>query len=75
MVAKTILKRLFRVYAHIYYNHFKQIISLGEEAHLNTSFKHFVYFVREFSLVDRRELAPLQDLIDKLITRDVERDR
>lgn len=75
VVSKTILKRLFRVYAHIYYNHFKQIINLGEEAHLNTSFKHFVYFVQEFSLVDRRELAPLQDLIDKLITRDVERDR
>ncbi|RDD46481.1 MOB kinase activator 1A [Trichoplax sp. H2] len=70
MVAKTILKRLFRVYAHIYYNHFNQIMGLGEEAHLNTSFKHFVYFVQEFSLVDRRELAPLQDLIDKLITRD-----
>ena len=75
-IAKTILKRLFRVYAHIYHQHFKvdktfynmvlslcttalwnwlwvcaplpfqEIVSLGEEAHLNTSFKHFVYFIQ-----------------------------
>ena len=36
---KTIFKRLFRVYAHIYYNHFQRVVSLGEEAHLNTCFK------------------------------------
>lgn len=45
-IAKTILKRLFRVYAHIYHTHFDSIVSLGEEAHLNTSFKHFIYFVQ-----------------------------
>jgi len=65
-IAKTILKRLFRVYAHIYHQHFKEIVSLGEEAHLNTSFKHFVYFIQEFELIDKKELAPLQDLIDRL---------
>jgi MOB kinase activator 1 len=59
-IAKTILKRLFRVYAHIYHQHFKEIVSLGEEAHLNTSFKHFVYFIQEFELIDKKELAPLQ---------------
>ena len=62
-IAKTILKRLFRVYAHIYHQHFKEIVSLGEEAHLNTSFKHFVYFIQEFELIDKKELAPLQVLI------------
>lgn len=67
-IVKTILKRLFRVYAHIYHQHFKyvnrkmkayaktyllyyffhyrEVVSLGEEAHLNTSFKHFIYFVQ-----------------------------
>jgi len=50
-IAKTILKRLFRVYAHIYHQHFKEIVSLGEEAHLNTSFKHFVYFIQA-SIID-----------------------
>jgi MOB kinase activator 1 len=33
------------VYAHIYHSHFKAICSLGEEAHLNTCFKHFIFFV------------------------------
>lgn len=65
-IAKTILKRLFRVYAHVYYEHFHQVVQLQEEAHVNTSFKHFIYFVQEFDLVEKKELAPLQDLIDKL---------
>jgi len=43
---------------------------LQEEAHLNTSFKHFVYFIQEFGLVEKKELAPLQELIDRLTTKD-----
>ncbi|NXQ32766.1 MOB1A kinase, partial [Alaudala cheleensis] len=69
-VAKTILKRLFRVYAHIYHQHFDSVMRLQEEAHLNTSFKHFIFFVQEFSLIDRRELAPLHELIEKLGSKD-----
>jgi len=66
-VVKNIFRRLFRVYAHIYYSHFHKIVSLGEEAHLNTCFKHFFYFISEFKLVEKQEMAPLQDLIDNLI--------
>ena len=69
-VVKTIFKRLFRVYAHLYHEHFDRIISLGEEAHLNTCFKHFWYFCDAFALVSTRELAPLQELIDTLVSRD-----
>lgn len=93
-IAKTILKRLFRVYAHIYHQHFEEVVQLGEEAHLNTSFKHFIFFVQvsfvgnknsaivfyfmltvffffqEFNLIERRELAPLQELIEKLTAKD-----
>jgi len=57
---------MFRVYAHIYYHHFAKIQELGEEAHLNTCFKHFYYFVQEFDLVERKEMAPLEDLIKSL---------
>jgi MOB kinase activator 1 len=63
---KQIFKRLFRVYAHIYYSHFEKIVDLGEEAHLNTCFKHYYYFVTEFDLVPRKEMAPLEDLIQNL---------
>jgi MOB kinase activator 1 len=41
-------------------------VTLGEEAHLNTCFKHFYYFIDEFDLVEKKEMIPLQDLIDNL---------
>ena len=50
-VVKTIFKRLFRVYAHIYHSHFQKIVSLKEEAHLNTCFKHFILFTNVGLLV------------------------
>ncbi|KAK1301840.1 MOB kinase activator-like 1 [Acorus calamus] len=66
-VVKTIFKRLFRVYAHIYHSHFQKIVSLKEEAHLNTCFKHFTLFLWEFRLIETAELAPLHDLIESII--------
>ncbi len=36
---KNIFKRLFRIYAHIYYSHAQEVMDLGVEAHLNTAFK------------------------------------
>ena len=45
---KTIFKRLFRMYCHIYYSHFDQIKSMGAEMHLNSSFQHFACFIVEF---------------------------
>jgi len=71
-VAKTIMRRLFRIYAHIYYQHMQDIEALKEEAHLNTSFKHFILFVREFRLIENRELQPLQEIIRKLTTSKME---
>ncbi|EDQ88676.1 uncharacterized protein MONBRDRAFT_35182 [Monosiga brevicollis MX1] len=70
VLVKAILKRLYRVYAHMYHSHFNKIVALGEEPHLNTSFKHFIYFVKEFNLVEPRELAPMQELIDRLLEKD-----
>lgn len=69
-IAKTIFKRLFRVYAHMYHSHFTKIVALGEEAHLNTSFKHFIYFVQEFKLIEKKELEPLAELIESLTKHD-----
>ena len=65
-VCKVILKRLFRVYAHIYHSHFTQFVSLGTESQLNENFKRFVFFVVEFNMVGKSELAPLQQLIGSL---------
>mmetsp|Transcript_4027 Transcript_4027/g.5993 ORF Transcript_4027/g.5993 Transcript_4027/m.5993 type:complete len:238 (+) Transcript_4027:2-715(+) len=71
-VIKTMFKRLFRVYAHMYICHFAALQEMGAEPHLNTCFRHFILFVREFDLIDRHELVPLGDLITKMVARNNE---
>lgn len=66
-VVRKIFTRLFRVYAHVYHSHFQRICQLGAEAHLNTCFKHFIYFTGAFQLVKKEELAPLQELVDGIM--------
>lgn len=66
-IVKNIFRRLFRVYAHVYYWHFPKIRELQEEAHLNTAFKHFMFFVWEFDLIPPEELTPLHDLLINLM--------
>lgn len=58
-------RRLFRVYAHLYHHHFDHLYALDQELHLNTSFKHFIFLVQEFNLIDNyeKEVAPMLDLI------------
>jgi len=63
---KDIFRRLFRVYAHIYYHHFEEIRKVGANAHLNSCFKHFIYFSLEFNMIEKSDLAPLQELIDRM---------
>jgi len=63
---RSIYRRLYRVFAHIYHCHFERVQSLSFEAHLNTCFKHFMFFVLEFSLINPDELQPLQLLWEKL---------
>lgn len=64
---KSIVRRLFRVYAHLYNHHFAQLCALSIEAHINTSYRHFLLFVTEFDLVDPKELAPLSELNDTIL--------
>ncbi|VDN57893.1 unnamed protein product [Dracunculus medinensis] len=65
-IAQTIMKRLFRIYGHIYYQHIETIEHLNAIEHLNTSFKHFMLFVHEFKLIESKDLAPLQEIVDRL---------
>lgn len=32
---------------------------MGAEAHINTCYKHYYYFISEFNLIDHSELEPL----------------
>ena len=84
VVVRTIWRRLFRVYAHVYCEHFTVIVGLGLESHLNTSFKHFVLFAKEFEydhvwreikaddnrLIEDKDFAPLQELVDSMLEQD-----
>lgn len=56
---KQIFTRMFRVVAIIYTQHYQRIEEVGACAALNTSCKHFLYFVWEFDLVNEREMAAL----------------
>lgn len=64
-VAKKILSRLFRVFVHVYIHHFDCVSQMGAEAHVNTCYKHFYYFVTEFNLIDHKELEPLVSICVK----------
>jgi len=59
---KAILRRLFRIYAHIYNHHFAQVCALRLEVHLNTSYRHFFLFVSEYQLIDPKEMIPLAEI-------------
>jgi MOB kinase activator 1 len=64
--AKDIFKRMFRCFAIIYHRHVEKITAEGAAAHLNTCFKHFMYFCFTFKLLDDTEVKVLQSLVDRL---------
>ncbi|ODV83044.1 hypothetical protein CANARDRAFT_30386 [[Candida] arabinofermentans NRRL YB-2248] len=63
---KGICRQMFRIIAHIYHNHFDKIVHLSLEAHWNSYFAHFISFIREFDLIEKKELEPLAMLIESL---------
>ncbi|GAB0094606.1 MOB kinase activator-like 3 [Sergentomyia squamirostris] len=65
-LCRKILTRLFRVFVHVYIHHFDRIVSIGAEAHVNTCYKHFYYFVQEFELVSPKELEPLCEMTSRI---------
>lgn len=63
---KGICRQMFRIIAHIYWNHFEKIVHLSLEAHWISYFSHYISFIREFDLLESKELEPLSMLIDNL---------
>jgi len=62
---KNIFRRLIRMYGHIYVAHTDDMRGIGANAHLNTCFKHIIYFILEFKLVSKDDLEPYRGLIEK----------
>ncbi|GAN03480.1 mob4B protein isoform 3 [Mucor ambiguus] len=66
-LVRRIFGQLFRLFAHIYHHHYDKILSLHEEPHLNSLFAHFISFAKEFDLLEKKEIQPLQELIDVMV--------
>mmetsp|Transcript_105648 Transcript_105648/g.297176 ORF Transcript_105648/g.297176 Transcript_105648/m.297176 type:complete len:439 (-) Transcript_105648:131-1447(-) len=66
----AVLRRSFRVYAHAYLEHFDSIKEFGAQAHVNCCFKRYLFFVREFDLVDDAEFEPLAPLVNNFLKKD-----
>lgn len=58
-----IFRRLFRVYGIIYSSFFGTLEALEMAPHLNSCFKHFMFFCTEFGLLPEREIEPLEVLV------------
>jgi MOB kinase activator 1 len=65
MTVRSIFKQLFRILAHIYHAHYDKILHMSAESHLNTLMAHVFAFIKEFDLVEKKELAPLQELMEE----------
>eukprot|EP00467_Chlorarachnion_reptans_P004494 CAMPEP_0114522762 /NCGR_PEP_ID=MMETSP0109-20121206/20919_1 /TAXON_ID=29199 /ORGANISM="Chlorarachnion reptans, Strain CCCM449" /LENGTH=483 /DNA_ID=CAMNT_0001704009 /DNA_START=81 /DNA_END=1532 /DNA_ORIENTATION=+ len=63
-LCKTILKKLFRVYAHLLRCHFEHAVKLGIEYRLSESFATFVHFVLQYKLVKPNQMLPMRALLD-----------
>mmetsp|Transcript_16465 Transcript_16465/g.28746 ORF Transcript_16465/g.28746 Transcript_16465/m.28746 type:complete len:223 (+) Transcript_16465:40-708(+) len=64
-----IFKKMFRIFAILYHQHFTVIEDLGAAAHLNTCFKHFMFFMFEFDLApENKEILALEGPVDRLRT-------
>ena len=68
---RQLVKRLYRVYAHIYCHHYSVIVALSLDPHMNTSFKHYVLFIKEFNLESGKDFyGPLSDMVDTILKSD-----
>jgi len=63
VLCAQIFRRVFRVYGIIYTSFFGALEELQMAPHLNTCFKHFMFFNFEFDLISEKEMAPLEALV------------
>jgi MOB kinase activator 1 len=63
---RNILRKLVRIYSHIFCDHWERIKELKAETELLLCIKHFLFFVDEFGLVTDKELRPLASLIARI---------
>lgn len=69
---KSIIKQMFRCYAHLYHCHFTDPFwHLGRSAELNSCFVHFCTVSMYYDLISKKDMEPLQPLIDIFVNQGV----
>ncbi|KAJ4307922.1 Maintenance of ploidy protein mob2 [Fusarium piperis] len=64
-VCQLIFRQIFRVYAHLYWDHFVEpFYHLSLEKHLNSCFSHFILTATALDLLQPSDVEPMQDLIN-----------
>ena len=63
---KGIFKRMFRIFAILYTHFYHRVDALGSVAHLNTTFKHYLFFCFEFDLIPSCELEAIEMIVIRL---------
>ncbi|XP_064634455.1 MOB kinase activator 2-like isoform X2 [Lineus longissimus] len=67
-MVKKIHRLLFHVLAHLYHAHFKELVQLSLQGHLNILMKHFMIFNTKFNLIDEKDVDILDDLTRVLLS-------
>jgi Mob1/phocein family len=69
---RSIIKQMFRCYAHLYHNHWDNPFwHINRHLELNSCFVHFVTVAMYYDLLSRKDMEPLQGLIDIFIAQGV----
>ncbi|KAG9509863.1 MOB kinase activator 1A, partial [Fragariocoptes setiger] len=61
LISRLIFRRMFEFFAHIYRYHLDDVRKLKQETHLDTSFKHFLFFTHGNGLLRESDMEPLQE--------------
>ncbi|WAR01837.1 MOB2-like protein [Mya arenaria] len=64
---KKIHKYLLQVIAHIYHSHYKELLMLGLNGHMNSLFTHFMVFNIRFDLLEEKDYEMLNELLKALM--------
>ena len=65
--AHDMFKRMFRILAIIYSSHIDKIKSLDATMHLNTVFKHFLFFCLCFDMLEEQEMKAIKPMCDRFV--------
>jgi len=63
-VVSVMARRWFRIYAHYYYSHWKEVQGAGAEERMHGRFLLFYLFTKEFGLLSEYDMAPLRSLVE-----------